>query len=81
MSPREAPIPQPAFCAICTDERTDLAQHSIGRNGALVWVCADCADLHPRSGRYAFDDSSKQGGQALRSHGVDGNRRVPARKS
>lgn len=67
------PAPQP-FCAICTDPpppNTELVHRPLGRGGALVLVCADCDTLHPRSGRYAFDDGG--GRQALTPHGSMGN--------
>lgn len=57
------PAPAP-FCAICTEPAppgTTLPRRPLGKDGALVAVCTDCDTLHPRSGRYAFNDG---GGRA-----------------
>lgn len=47
------------FCAICTEESADLCARPLGRGRALVKVCADCDEEHPRSGRYAFGESER----------------------
>ena len=43
------------FCAICTTD--SMPMHTEYIDGKKVWVCADCAALHPRSGKYNFEDS------------------------
>jgi len=35
---------KPSFCALCTDEATDLVRRPLGRGDALVWICHDCDD-------------------------------------
>lgn len=71
----------PSFCASCAEDRADLTQQPLGRNDALVWVCTDCANLHPRSGRYAFDDSasSRRRAPMATGYGGDGHRRKTER--
>jgi uncharacterized metal-binding protein len=62
-------------------ERADLTQQPLGRNNALVWVCDGCANLHPRSGRYSFDDSasSRRCAPMATGYGGDGHRRKTER--
>lgn len=50
-----------SWCAICADDAPGitLTQEPLGRGGALVWVCSDCNNLHPSSGRYTFGDGHR----------------------
>jgi len=36
-----------SFCAICTDETTDLVKRPLGKDDALVNVCNDCDTTKP----------------------------------
>ena len=60
------------WCAICADDSPGimLTQEPLGKAGALVWVCADCNNLHPSSGRYSFGDGGR--GQHAIALGSDG---------
>lgn len=47
---RAAAAPARRFCAVCTGELPDglpVVKRALGRNGALVAVCADCDPGHP----------------------------------
>jgi hypothetical protein len=59
-------------CAICTSTRGPFRLEPLGRNDALVHVCADCQTLDAR--HYSFDDSARCAGQT-----PNGNRRIAAR--
>lgn len=48
----------PRFCAVCTSERGPFVVAPMGRGDAPVLVCRECNEEHPRTGRYAFDDSA-----------------------
>ncbi len=44
------------WCAIClVDLPNGGTLEPLGKDGALVSVCHDCNEAHPRSGRYTFD--------------------------
>lgn len=46
---------RPPWCAICTAPIAGTpSRQPLGRDGAMVTVCTECDDVHPRSGRYAF---------------------------
>jgi hypothetical protein len=45
------------WCAICASDVGPFTREPLGRNNAVVNVCADCVELDAR--HYAFDDSSK----------------------
>lgn len=45
------------MCAVCLSQTPPFRKRPLGRNDALVDVCATCDDEHPRSGRYAFAGS------------------------
>lgn len=76
------PAPEP-FCALCTEPPppgTKLVPRPLGRNGAPVLICVDCDTLHPRSGRYAFDDGGGRGVPATpQSNLGNGNHRTRIR--
>lgn len=46
-----------AFCAVCTDELPlgHMRTAPLGKGNAMVRVCNDCLDTHPRDGSYSFD--------------------------
>lgn len=49
------------FCALCgEDAPAGSALRPLGRDDALVAVCASCDGEHPRSGRYSFSERSYQ---------------------
>ncbi len=52
---------QAPFCAICTDDApsANLRQRPLGRGRALVAVCKDCDETHPREGGYAFGGTTR----------------------
>ena len=53
------------FCAICTADiapGSEPIRRPLGHNGGMVRVCASCDGLHPRSGRYGFDDGAAGSG-------------------
>jgi hypothetical protein len=60
-----------AFCALCTVElpSNHVRSAPFGKDEALVKVCDDCFDEHPRSGRYSFDSNETP------RHTGNGNRR------
>lgn len=68
----------PSFCAICTNDSNALVQRPLGSNDALVWICPDCDTVHPRTGRYAFDDSSAARGGVGVVGESDGHHRMSA---
>lgn len=76
--------PEP-FCAICTEPPppgTALVKRPLGRDAALVLVCTDCDTLHPRSGRYAFDDGGGRGTPTGPQGNMgNGNYRPPTRSA
>lgn len=50
------------FCAICVEPIIGEPRRApLGRDGALVAICAACEDEHPRSGRYSFGGSGEVG--------------------
>ena len=49
------------WCAICTSDVGPFTREPLGRDNALVDVCADCTTLDAR--HYSFDDASKCGNQ------------------
>lgn len=62
------------FCALCTSERGPFRKRALGRNDAIVDVCQECDETHPRSGRYSFAD-----GTPSRRTNTNGNKRTPSR--
>lgn len=83
MSPGRATLGSMAiFCAICTEPPppgTELVQRPLGRDSALVLVCADCDTLHPRSGRYTFVGGGAGAPSTRESNMGNGNHRTPIR--
>lgn len=67
--------PAAGFCAICTAPTpAGAAMQPLGRDRSLVIVCTECDDVHPRSGRYSFADSTAK--PVATTRGSDGNRRT-----
>lgn len=59
------------FCAICTSERGPFTREPLGKNGALVAVCRDCAEVSPVSNpeltaAYEVNDGPKMGWEEVR---------------
>jgi len=72
-----------SFCAICTEPPppgTELVDLPLGKDSALVAVCADCDTVHPRSGRYTFAGIGRGGAPSTKTCNMgDGNHRTRIR--